>query len=152
MYTDEFIEELINCEKQIIDPPSKEYKEDRGHLKKNFSMQSINGEYSFIGFIRKSVHFTENFSLGLDYNPKEEKGTICLLRCNGSHGENIIFPHHASFHIHRANSDSINKGLRPESNIVETNEYASLEEAIQYYFKRINLQITDKRKYFPESD
>lgn len=152
MYTDEFIEKLMKCEKLVIDPPSREYKEDRGQLKKNFTLQSTDGDYVFLAFIRASVHFKENFSIGLDYNPKEERGTICLLRCNGAHGESIVFPHHSTFHLHKASAETINKGLKPESNIEETFDYASLEEAIQYFCNTINLNKTHKRQYFPEPD
>lgn len=152
MYTDNIIQELLECEKQVVDPPSKDFKEDRGQLKKVFSLQSIDGKYAFNAFIRGNIYFNENFSVGLDYNPKEEKGTLCLLRCNGAHGENIVFPHHSYFHIHKANAESINSGLKPESNIVETDDYASLEEAIQYFILTINITINDRRKYFPIPD
>ncbi|NOU18523.1 MAG: hypothetical protein HOO91_13280 [Bacteroidales bacterium] len=66
MYTDSFIQELLACEKQIIDPPSKDFKEDRGQLKKIFTLQSIDGKYAFNAFIRGNTHFKENFSIGLD--------------------------------------------------------------------------------------
>lgn len=71
------------------------------------------------------------------------------MRCNGAHGENIMYPHHSYFHIHRANAYSINSGLKPESNIQKTDDYASLEDAIQYFIKYINICITDRRKHFP---
>lgn len=107
MYTDEFIDKLMSCEKVIIDPPSIDYKEERGQRKKNFTLQSTNGEFLFNAFIRASIHFSENFSVGLDYNPKEEKGTICLLRCNGAHGESRVFPHHSTFHLHLSSAETI---------------------------------------------
>ncbi len=90
-----------------------------------------------------------NFSVGLDYSPKEEKGTICLLRCNGP-GGNLQIPHHSSFHIHLATAKTINAGLKPESNIEPTDEYATLEQAIQYFIKTIHLLTSDCVKYFPE--
>ncbi len=67
MFTDEDIMNLLNCEKQIIDPPSKDYKNDRAHRKKNFTMRSIDENFSFYGFIRVSIHFIENFSIGLEF-------------------------------------------------------------------------------------
>ncbi|MCX6154607.1 MAG: hypothetical protein NT007_10640 [Candidatus Kapabacteria bacterium] len=149
-YEEKDIDQLLNCEKEFVEPPQREYKEDRGHCKMNFSMKSIEGNYQFRGFIRYNLKFPEIFSVGLDYNPREEKGTICLLRCNGSHGENKQLPHHESFHIHRANADTINSGQRLESNLEITNSYASLEQAIQFYFHFINLKFDEKNKYFPE--
>ena len=132
-YEDEHIEKLLKCEKEINDPPTSNYKEDRGHKKKNFTLRSSDGLYVFRGFIRYNIRFPENFSVGLDYNPREEKGTICLLRCNGSHGENKQIQHHQSFHIHKATAFTINSKLKSESFIEITNQYASLEQAIQYY-------------------
>ncbi len=149
MYTNEFINELITCEKQIIEPPSKDFKEERGHLKKTFTLKSIDGKFQFNAFIRYNSKFKENFSVGLDYNPKEEKGTICLIRCNGPHCENINFPHHISAHIHKASVETINSGQKPERNAEETNEYATLEEAIQFFTNFVNITSSDKKKYFP---
>lgn len=152
MYTAELIEELVSCEKQIVEPPTKDYKEERGQLRKNFTLQSINGNYSFNGFIRRNIAFSENFTIGLDYVPREEKGTICLLRCNGTHGGSSKFPHHDYFHIHFANAETINNGLKPESNIDLTHEYASIEEAIIFFIKTVNLRSVDRSKYFPQPD
>ena len=149
-YEQKYIDSLFTCEKEIVEPPSKDYKESRGHMKMNFTMSSLDGTLSFRAFIRFNIKFPENFSIGLDYNPREEKGTICLLRCNGTHGENQQIPHHQSFHIHKANSDTINAGAKPESNIEIVNDYASLEQAIHYFIKYINLKQEDQNNYFPE--
>lgn len=40
IYTEEYIANLLRCEKEIIEPPAKDYKEDRGHFKKNFTLRS----------------------------------------------------------------------------------------------------------------
>ena len=90
-YTDDLLNQLFSCVKIFIDPPSKDYHEDRGHMKKNFTLQSEDRQFLFKGFIRYNIRFLENFSIGLDYDPKEERGTICLLRCNGNHGGNFLF-------------------------------------------------------------
>jgi len=150
MYEQEYIENLFRCEKEIIEPPTKEYKEDRGHMKKNFTLCSADGSFLFRAFIRFNTKFPENFSIGLDYNPREEKGTICLLRCNGTHGENKQIPHHDSFHVHKATAETINSDAKPESNIEITQEYGSIEQAIQYFLKFINLRQEDRNTYFPE--
>ena len=150
IYDDEYIKELLECSKEIVDPPPKEYKEDKGHKKKNFTLKSSDGKYFFRCFIRFNIMFNENFSIGLDYKPRNEKGTICLLRCNGSHGENKLIPHHSSFHIHKATAETINSGSKPESHIEITKAYASIEQAIQYFIEIINLNQEDKKKYFPK--
>ena len=151
MYTEEFVSELINCSKRVIDPP-KALKIDRGNFKTNFTLQSVDGKYNFYAFIRKNEKFPENFSVGLDYNPREEKGTIQLLRCNGPHGEHVQYPHHIVCHIHKATADRINSGLKPEGNFEITNRYATLEDALQFYINYVNIIADDKIKYFPPSD
>jgi len=148
-YTDDFIDQLFSCVKTFIDPPSKEYREDRGHMKKNFTLQSIDRQFFFKGFVRFNIRFLENFSIGLDFDPKEVRGSICLLRCNGNHGENVVFPLHSSCHIHRATAYTINEGLKPESHIEQTTAYVSIDEAIQYYIKLINLDPAEGERHFP---
>jgi len=63
-----------------------------------------------------------------------------------------MLPYHSYYHIHKASAESINNGLKPESNIFRTNEYASLEEAIQFFLREVNISITDRREYFPPPD
>ncbi len=150
MYTDEQIEELISCPKRIVEPP-KETKESArtGFIKKTFVMVSNDGVYNFNGFIAQNLKFPENFSIGLIYDPKEEKGKIPLLRCNGPHGGTKVFPHHAYFHIHKATAERINNNLKPEGQIDITQHYSTIETAIQYYVRRIGLSVTDRTKHFP---
>ena len=149
MYTDELIKELISCQKRIVDSP-KDLKMGRtSFLKRHFTLMSVDGNYNFNGFITQSLIFSENFSIGLVFNPKGEKGTIVLLRCNGPHGGTKITSHHATCHIHRATAERINTGLKPEGNIELTQEYSTIESAIQFYVKHINLLPDDKQKYFP---
>lgn len=148
-FTDKQINELIKCEKKIIQPPFKELKEEKGYFKNNFTLESNDGKEQFRIFIRVNSSFKENFSIGIDYNPREEKGSYCLLRCNGRHGEHQLFPHHQFFHIHTAKAESINTGIRPEFYIEETDKFASYEEALHYFLLRINLNQVEKEKYFP---
>jgi hypothetical protein len=149
IFDDVFIATLILCEKEFVDPLPKDYKEVNGHYKKNFTLQSIDGKYNFQGFIRYNVKFNENFSVGFIFNPKEEKGTIPLLRCNGPSGQTKPI-HHIHCHIHYATADTINSDKKPESNVELTSEYATLDQAILYFFKRINLTQYHKNKYIPD--
>ena len=149
MFTDQLIEELISCSKTVVDAP-KDIKEGRlGFAKRVFTLMSKDGQHNFSGFITQNLTFTENFSIGLSFSPKEEKGKIVLLRCNGPHGGSINIPHHAACHIHLSTSERINNGLKPEGQIDMSNEYSTIEEAIQFYVRRINIVALDKQKYFP---
>ncbi len=147
IYTDELIAALIECPKKITKPPSKSLKSDRGHLKSDFEVESEDGEHRFTCFVRVNEKFQENFSVGLDYLPKDEPGSVMLLRCNGSHGPHKVYDHHTFCHIHKATAETMSKGLRPESNIEVTEEFASYQEAIQYFLKAA--RIRDDGPYFP---
>ena len=148
IFTDELIEELINCPKKVIDAP-KDSGVGRGSRKTKFLLESIDGQHSFSGFISKNLTFQENYSIGLVYNPKEEKGKIVLLRVNGPHGPNENAPHHDGPHVHLSTADRINSGLKPEG-VIETDvPYSTIEDAIQHYIKRINIVPADRQKHFP---
>lgn len=151
IFTDEIIDELISCQKYISEAP-KSMNATRGSDKIKFSMSSINGEYNFTGFISKNQTFQENFSVGLVYNPKDEKDKIVLLRVNGPHGLNENAPHHDGPHVHISTAERINSGLKPEGKIETDVPYATIEDAIQYYLKRVNLDRADCNKYFPGPD
>ncbi|MCW3073427.1 MAG: hypothetical protein JWP69_496 [Flaviaesturariibacter sp.] len=147
-YTDKIIDELINCPKKVIDSP-KDSGVGRGSSKVKFSLESTDGSSSFSGFISKNISFQENFSIGLVYCPRDEKGTIVLLRVNGPHGLNENIPHHEGPHVHISTAERINAGLKPEGKIETNVPYATIEDAIQYFIKRINIIAIDRQKYFP---
>lgn len=147
-FTDELIKELVNCPKKVVDAP-KDSGVGRGSSKIKFLLESEDGQHSFIGFISKNLTFQENFSIGLVYNPKEEKGNIVLVRVNGPHGQNENAPHHDGPHVHLSTAERINSGLKPEG-VIETDvPYSTIEDAIQYYIKRINIILADRQKHFP---
>jgi hypothetical protein len=147
-YNDSDIKKLISCPKEIVIAP-KGLKPERGSRRDSFTLKSSDGIYSFNCFIRELVKLPENFSIGLDYNPKDEKGVIKILRCNGLHGGHKEFPHHAHCHIHQATALSINNGLDPTNTAIITNEYTTLSQAIQFFLRYVNVKSADALKYFP---
>ncbi len=104
-------------------------------------------------FIRRNEDFPENFSIGLRYKPRDGRSAIILLRCNGPHGpfNGGFNPSHEHFHyhIHRASPEAIEAGEAPEKYASKTTEFASYEEALQFFVKIVNLNATDSREYFP---
>ncbi len=146
-YTDEILRELIECPKKITKPPFKTLRSDRGHLRNDFEVESADGEHRFTCFVRVNEKFQENFSIGLDYLPRDEPGSIMLVRCNGPHGPHKVHDYHTFCHIHKASAETISKGLRPESNIEVTEGYSSYQDAVQYFLKLTN--IRDEGKNFP---
>lgn len=148
LYTDELIEELISCPKKVVIAP-KDSGFGRGSSKVKFTLESDDTNHSFSSFISQNITFQENFSIGLVYQPKDEKGTIVLVRVNGPHGPNENIPHHEGPHIHLATADRINAGLKPEGHIETNVPYATIEEAIQFFIRRINIIPEDRQKHFP---
>ena len=72
-FTKQEIEDLIHCQKKIIDPPKKEMSLADGHWRNGMNLQSEDGEHDFIVFMRKNEDFEENFAIGLIYLPKDVK-------------------------------------------------------------------------------
>jgi hypothetical protein len=73
-FDDKLIKKLLTCEKEIVQAPGK-LKLERGHYRIGFEMQSKDNEFHFGAFGRFNAVFQENFSIGLVYNPKHEKGS-----------------------------------------------------------------------------
>lgn len=148
MYTDLEINELIICPKRVIDQP-RDIGINRGSSKKIFTLESTNKQHYFTGFITQNQFFQENFSVGLIYVPKDVKGKFCLIRCNGLHGEIKEIPHHSFFHIHQTKAIDLNNGIKVEKHIDKTEEYSTLEGAIQFFINYINIIPEHCRKFFP---
>lgn len=148
IWTDELIKELIGCSKKVVDFPRTTNKGERmGFIKKTFSFISADEKHVFNGFITQNEVFPENFSIGLTYVPKNEKGAVVLLRCNGRHGGTRQYPHHAHPHIHYASAERISLGLKAEGVIEITDKYATVENALEYFVNLINLDIRDRSKF-----
>ena len=157
MLSDQEIEKLIGCPKRIVEPPKKEMQLANGNWRNDMKLQSDDREYDFTAFMRKNEDFEENFSIGLIYNPRDIRGEIHLLRCNGPHGPHALFDHHDRFHIHKANQENLASGMRAERTAYITKEYASFQDALGYFIKKCNIMDSGKyfagvlqRKLFPE--
>lgn len=151
-YTQDDIDSLIGCAKVVSDPPKRELKLDRGHFRNDMRLKSTDGKLEFRAFMRRSEDLPENFSIGLVFLPKESIGEVLLLRCNGPHGgyNDSFDPEHPhwDFHVHRANSEMIEVGQRPEKAAAVNRDFASYEEAVQYFLRATN--VTDARIYFTD--
>lgn len=153
-HTQERLDELIACPKTIVDPPRREMREERGSRRNEMRLVSADGKDEFVAYMRINVKFEENFSIGLDYCPKDVTGRFCLLRCNGPHGEwtnDLIEPHpHFGYHVHRANADNMERGMKSEAGAEVTKEYASYPEALKFFLKICN--VADAQRHFPGVD
>jgi hypothetical protein len=148
-YTDDDLTRLITCAKRISQAPRKDMRTEGQMQRNEMELESLDGAHSFRVFLRQSLQFSENFSIGMDYLPKDEPGSFCLLRCNGMHGAHKVHPHHLHCHIHRSKAEDVNAGLRVERHIEPTTEYAAFRDALRYFLLRVSVQSTDLSQYFP---
>jgi hypothetical protein len=144
------IRKLISEEKFISNTPPKDFKDENQHYRKDFDVLSADGQRKFSVFLRKNKTFQENFSIGLRYY-LPEGGNLILIRLNGNHGQVINNPlrpsPHFGYHIHQMTSDAIERGLSDPEFAEETKEYASFEQALSYFCKRVN--IKNAVEFFP---
>jgi len=149
IYMDDELTRLIGCEKRITQTPKREMRTEGQMQRNEMELESLEGKHAFRVFMRQSLQFAENFSIGMDYLPKDEPGSFCLLRCNGRHGGHKVHPHHLHCHIHHSRAEDINAGLRVERHIEPTTEYAAFRDALRYFLLRVNVQTPDLAQYFP---
>lgn len=155
IYSQSEIDALIACPKKVSEPPKKEMSLVGADFRNDMKLVSSSGfEGEFLVFIRKSEDFQENFSVGLRYQPKDDRGEITLLRCNGPHGgcNGEYDPDHPhwTYHVHRASEDAIANGGKAEKYAEKTSAYGSFEEAIRYFLNAISLDTGDACRYFPK--
>jgi hypothetical protein len=146
-FTDEELDHLLKCPKKTTTAPKKMMRIEGKHKRNDLKVESVDGLHRFEIFIRQNTEFEENFSVGLIYISSEEARSFTLLRCNGKHGGTNVNPHHAYFHIHRATAQDLNNDINAERSTETTSEYASLPEALAYFFRLIRLN--DASDHFP---
>ena len=147
-FSDEQFDKLITCEKEIVQAQGKP-KLERGHYRISFELQSVDKEFYFRAYGRYNAAFPENFSVGLVYNPRHEKGSYDIVRCNGPHGEHRMHPHHVYFHIHKITTTAIESGLKEDCFVEITDKYATFEDALRFFVKYIHLKSADIKRHFP---
>ena len=151
-YKQEEIEELIRCPKVIIEAPRKEMYIERAYLRNDLKLREKNGERIFKVFMRQTVDFPEDFTIGIEYIPDDERDRIILLRCNGPHGEFEDGPcppsSHFMYHIHKAKEENIRRRVKPERFGEATEEYAAYEQALSYFIHVVNITDSHEHEYF----
>jgi hypothetical protein len=149
VYTQTELDDLIAVPKLITEAPKKAMRLERGSRRNDMGLQSEDKTWDFSAFMRVNETFPENFSIGLNYLPRDERGMLCLLRCNGRHGEYLGGPQgiHHLYHVHRAKAANLEAGFRAERGGEPTSHYASYEEALAYFVKVAN--VKNASEFFP---
>ncbi|MBI3524525.1 MAG: hypothetical protein HY066_08345 [Betaproteobacteria bacterium] len=149
-YTDDEITRLIGCPKTINEAPRREMKEENRHRRNDLVAVSGDGA-EFDAFIRQSLDFAEDFSLGLIYRAPDGK-RVTLVRFNGQHEQSpkLFGGHpHFSYHIHRATAENLNAGRLEKHPAAITGRYASFDEAIAEFMTMTNIQSWER--HFPNA-
>lgn len=155
MPTDFEIQALIKAPKKIVhkDPVKGFRKEDRHH-RCSLELESVSEEKKkFKVFIRQSVEFIEDFSIGLQYEINISLlKIVTLIRYNGPHGESIRHSdgHYNKPHIHRLTETEIASGsmMPQEKHRKITDKYRTFEEALSIFFRDIG--AINFVEHFPE--
>jgi hypothetical protein len=151
------IDALLRCPKTITDPPKRSTKLVNADYRNDMRLIASNGiGGEFAVFMRQSEDFPENFSVGLVYHPNDGRPEITLVRCNGQHGvyngspsQNPTHPHFG-YHIHTATEEAQDAGFRAERTAVATAEFASYDEAVRHFVALVNIEESDRDRYFPK--
>lgn len=150
------INELIECEKQITDAPTRDFKDEYRHRRKDFRLQAVSDPRLLFGvFMRQSAEFAEDFSLGLVYLSEDGK-RMTMIRYNGQHDQtndpyDFAKPHF-QYHIHKATPENLNNGRYDKHPAAITRLYASFAEATQEFLSGIGVRPQDIAKHFPGMD
>jgi hypothetical protein len=152
-YTDASIQSLLTCPKRVTEPPTREFKEENRHRRKDMRLQSVDDPVRiFEVFIRQSLEFAEDFSLGLLYLSQDGK-RMTLVRYNGQHHQSNdpldLAKMHFQYHIHKATADNLNDGRYDKHPAALAARYASFEEATTEFLAAIYLDPKDVARHFP---
>jgi hypothetical protein len=155
VYTKSEIDFLLSCPKKISDPPKTSANLVNADFRNDMRLtasQGLQGE--FRAFMRQNEDFPENFSVGLIYCPNDGRPDITLLRCNGPHGVYNGSPEfdsehpHWDYHVHRADERALDAGFKAERFAEKSTEFASYEQALDFFVREINLDPDDIRQHF----
>lgn len=138
---DKKIHELLTCLKRVDNPSAREKLIDKD-MRKDYRVSSIDNSHEFILFTRQNTLIPESFTAGLRWKSKTGE-EIILLRCNGSdhiHGNKIEKTTFGPVcHIHSATERYILAGKKVESFAEMTNQYQTLEGALNYLVRFANI-------------
>jgi len=152
VFSQEELDNLISCPKVITDAPRRQMRLERRHKRNDMRLRSADGDLEFTVFMRINEDFQENFSIGLIHVPREERGSLCLFRCNGPHGDFLGGSgppgSHFQYHVHRAKVGNLEAGLRAEHGATLSREYASYRDALTFFLREIN--VINAFDFFPE--
>lgn len=149
--TEDILNALIHCKKEIIEHPKKAMKEINNSRRNDFTAISAKNVFTkpqkFTIFIRQSCEFTEDFSIGLIWKPEGYSCGIILVRFNGAHGKNRSVEHQRIPHIHKLTLLDIQNQKYDPHQIIETKNHVNINDSILKFMEYCN--IIDWERDFP---
>ncbi len=153
--TERDLKELREMPKTIQSKvPRRGFREESGHLRCDLTIYAPSDPiFRFEVYIRQTMRYIENFSLGLIYHASDrEHRAITLIRYNGAHGEQTLTPdgHYAQPHIHYLTAEELAQGyLQPRELRRElTDLYSTFEDAIPVFLHDIG--VSNVNTYFED--
>ena len=153
MLTNQQIQDLIVAPKEIESrDPRTGYKPENAHHRCNLVLHAMSQpQEKFAVFIRQSMKYIEDFSIGLRYHTNDRKiPSITLVRYNGPHGEYSLHSdgHYAKPHIHRITEEELKDGcFQPSEKHREiTDRYQTFDQALLTFFS--DLKVLNYQSYF----
>ncbi len=141
--SDSFTEELIRMPKYIPKDVKNPFrpKEDNGHFRSSVSLACDNPEYKFTLSTRKLIKDPTDFSVVFTYIDVNGREYI-IRRFNGDHGRhyhNRTGQYISGPHIHTITESAQRDLHKDETDAVETNQYKTLEQAIEFALRQLNI-------------
>jgi len=125
---------------------------EKGHHRNDMELTTEDGSHVFRVFMRINERLPENFSIGLIYLPKDERGEIHLLRYNGPHGEfvrlGVAESHHVVHHVHRARKENLDAGKSAEKGAEPTEQFSDYNEALRIFLAEVG--VTNAGEHFAD--
>lgn len=157
MITEELINELITCPKNVVKADRKRMQLVNRSLRNKVSLISTDGNYTYDLFLRQSEEFVEDFSVGLiwtnAYKYIDVNKEIILIRFQGPHdsGQPLGEDLHHDYHIHRTTVTDINEHryLRP-GNKGPSKDFSSFASALFYITSYCSIIDLDKHIDFSQ--
>lgn len=148
---EEDLEALIRCNKIIKRHAKKEFETQYAYERNDMELESAPNAFSSVQrfgvFIRHSLVFQEDFSIGLVWKP-DAGPNVTLVRCNGAHGKNRAIPHQRIPHVHQLTMENVRNEQYDPHHVIWENAYGSFEEGLIFFFHYC--QVAEWEKDFPQ--
>ena len=150
-YTQPQLDALVSCPKTVTEPPKRAMRTEYRHSRNDMRLTSTDGANRFRAFLRQSLEFAEDFSVGLEYLPTDGRSFV-LLRMNGQHDvshDPQEVRAHFLYHIHRARAQQVSQGFFNSLPSEATDLYASFKQAVVAFFREVGI-VEEPERFFPD--